>query len=156
MKQIFSFLVISCILIGCGGGAKPNREPVFPVRGKVTYKGQPVVGADVTFTSETANRSAFGRTDDKGEYKLTTFGSNDGAVEGKQTVLISKSLPPVPTKPEASIDSPDYVPPGYGPEPAPPKPRNEIPAKYAAAETSGLIAVVNSDGHNECNFELTD
>lgn len=157
MRSFSVFALAAVCLLGCGGGgSSANRLPVFPVHGKVTYKGQPVVGADVTFTSEESKKSAFGRTDDEGEYRLTTYSGNDGAVEGKQSVMIMKSLPPVATAPVADTESPEYIPPGFGPAPPPEPPKNEIPAKYAAAETSGLIAIVNPDGDNEVNFELKD
>lgn len=143
-------------MLGCGGGPVTDRPPVFPVQGKVTLNGEPVVGADVTFVSETANRGAFGRTGADGVYKLTTFGNNDGAVEGKQSVTIVKTVAAAPTKSVASVDSADYVPPGYGDEPAVEEPKALIPARYASAETSGLIAIVNTDGPNQVDFELAE
>ncbi len=156
MNKTLLLTVCFAFLIGCGGRDNTNRPPVFKVKGKVTYKGQPVVGADVTFTSETANRSAFGRTDDSGVYQLTTFSGNDGAIEGKQSVMITKSVVSAPPVPEASTESADYIPPGYGPAPPAAKPKDEIPAKYGNKETSGLIAVVNPDPNNVIDFELKD
>jgi hypothetical protein len=156
MKRTLFLAVCFAFLLGCGASKSTNRPPVFKVKGKVTYKGQPVVGADVTFTSESANRSAFGRTDDSGEYQLTTFSGNDGAVEGKQSVMITKTIASTQTVPEASTDSPDYIPPGYGPEPPAEKQKYAIPAKYGNKETSGLIAVVNPDPDNVVDFELKD
>ncbi len=149
-------MICLCVAVFAGcGGEKVKRDPVFPVKGKVTYKGKPVVGADVVFAHEGGKRSAFGRTDDEGAYQLTTFGSNDGAVPGKQSVTISKPTA-APSEPEAPVESEAYVPPGYGPPPKAQKTGNEIPAKYAQAATSGLVAVVNEDGENEINFELKD
>jgi hypothetical protein len=158
MKNLFWSALCIAFLAGCGdAGPKVPRPPVFPVHGVVKYNGEPVVGADVTFTSETANRSAFGRTDENGVYHLTTFSGNDGAVEGKQTVLIVKTLAATPSAPAASIDSPEYVPPGYETEPvAAEEPKAIIPAKYAKAETSGLIAVVNAENDNQIDFNLVD
>lgn len=155
-KQLFCALLI-LIILGCGGAPAPNRDPVYPVSGKVTYKGQPVVAADITFIADAVNRSAFGRTDEKGEYRLSTFGAFDGAVAGKQTVIISKTGV-ASTGNEAPIDSPDYVPPGYEKVKPPATPaEREIPAKYASPQTSGLIAIVNSDGApNVIDFELKD
>ena len=157
MKTSIVALFALAFIVGCGGGPKTPREPVFPVHGTVKYNGEPVVGADVTFTSETSKRSAFGRTDEKGVYHLTTFSGNDGAVEGKQSVIIVKTLPATASTPAADIESAEYVPPGYETTPvAVEEPKMQIPAKYAAAETSGLLAVVNPESDNENNFNLVD
>ena len=68
-----------------------------------------------------------------------------------------KSLPSTSSTPAASIESADYVPPGYETEPvAVEEPKLVIPAKYANAETSGLLAVVNPESDNEINFNLVD
>ncbi len=148
----------------CGKGYVPRLAvlpnggelPVYKVQGKVTYNGKPVVGANVTFTSETANKSAFGRTDDKGEYRLTTYGANDGAVEGKHIIVVSKQSVSASNKKEAPVTSTDYIPPGFAPEEPAAPPTDLIPAKYAAAETSGLLAVIASKGPNEILLELKD
>lgn len=158
----FSLIAVVTVLLtfsGCGKGAAPkNREPVFPVSGKITYKGKPVAGADIVFKSETVDRSAFGRTNEDGEYELSTFGSNDGAVAGKHSVVIVKSSVAAPTTPQAPVESTDYVPPGYEKvKPAAVKADAGLPAKYAKPETSGLIGIVNDDGSpNEANFDLKD
>lgn len=143
------------LVLGCGGSVAPPA-PVYPVSGTVKYNGQPVVGADVTFYNAEAGRSAFGRTNEDGEYQLSTFSSNDGAVAGKQVVTILKVEPPPPVVSEPSVESQDYVPPGIGQDIAPVKPKSGIPEKYGKAETSGLIAVVNADAPNKIDFDLKD
>src|SRR5690606_5861700 len=110
-------------------GAEPP-VPVYPVSGKVTYQGQPVSGADITFHHESTDRSAFGRTNDEGEYKLTTFSSNDGAVEGKHGVTIVKFQAPVEAPPVADVESEAYEPPGEGMSTDPVKPKTDLPEKY--------------------------
>src|SRR5690606_32888601 len=90
MKFRLGVVGLAVLALGCGGGEVEPPAPVFPVSGKVTYKGQPVAGADITFHHESGDRSAFGRTNDEGEYKLTTFSSNDGAIEGRHGVTIIK------------------------------------------------------------------
>ncbi|OAI53043.1 hypothetical protein AYO47_05560 [Planctomyces sp. SCGC AG-212-M04] len=140
---------------GCGSSAPSNREKVFPVKGKVVYKGKPVTNADITFICKEKDRGAFGRTDGDGVFQLTTFSSNDGAVAGKHTVVVTKVEVAAPAKQEAPIDSPDYVPPQPMGRVAPPKP--QIPPKYSDAKTSDLIAIVNDDGNNaEITLELKD
>jgi hypothetical protein len=130
---------------------------VYPVKGTITHNGQPVVGADITFFNSEANRSAFGRTNDQGQYQLTTFSSNDGAVAGKHLVTITKVEVPPPTAAEPTVDSESYAPPGIGESAAPEPPKSSFPAKYGDPTTSGLVAVVSAETSNDkVDFTLTD
>lgn len=148
-------VVVMCAAIaGCGGGGSAGADPVYEVSGVVTFGNQPVVGADVTFFNAEKSRSAFGRTNDRGEYKLTTFNANDGAVEGKSAVSIIKYVPPVAAAPEADVESEAYELPEVAEAKAPPKPKSEIPDRYSDQATSGLIAVVNPDQENKIDFVL--
>ncbi len=149
-------LLLCVATVGCSGGGKSTRDPVYKVQGKVTYKGQPVADADVTFTCEAKNRSAFGKTNADGEFKLTTFRPNDGAVAGKHIVTVSK--------PEATVEAPS-VPvedPAYNPDavakPVSTKPKkNMIPAKYTSTKTSDLFWTVEPENSSEpATLELTD
>lgn len=153
---LVGLMLVAVSVAGCGSDARTGSDPVYPVTGVVTYKGQPVVGADIVFFSREKSRSAFGRTNDKGEYKLTTFSANDGAVEGQQIVTIAKTPPPAAPSSAAPIDSAAYEPPKVGESTELPPPKSDIPTKYASQETSGLTAIVNKEGANEANFELTD
>ncbi|MCA9047617.1 MAG: carboxypeptidase regulatory-like domain-containing protein [Planctomycetaceae bacterium] len=160
MYRHISAVVLAAVVLstafGCGGGAGAPPEPVYQVSGKITFDGQPVVGADVVFINAEKNRSAFGRTNDAGEYRLTTFSSNDGAVEGKSVVTVSKYVAAVPEEPDPDIESEDYEPPGFGgaeEEVAPPK--SEIPDKYASEQTSGLVAMVSAGSENKIDLDLT-
>jgi hypothetical protein len=145
------FLAIG-LVVGCGGETV-NRPPVYKVRGKVTLSGKPIPGADITFSNREANRSAFGRTDENGEYQLTTFTANDGALEGKHEVTIVE-IPPIASTPALpDIETEAYQPPGVG-EDTMPAPKSSLNARYADPSTSGLIAVVNKDGENVVDFDL--
>ena len=158
MRFRWLLMLSAAAVCGCGGseGSKPPVD-VYPVQGTVTHNGQPVVGADITFFNAEASRSAFGRTNDRGEYQLTTFSSNDGAVAGKHVVTITKVEAPLPTAPEASIESDAYVPPGEGEAAAPPPAQSAFPAKYGDKSTSGLVAVVSAETPNDkVDFTLKD
>lgn len=144
------------VAIGCGG-AKSKNERVYPVSGRVTYNGQPVKAADVTFFNAEKNKSAFGRTDDQGKFKLTTFVSNDGAVAGKNVVTVTKIETTAPPKPLPATTDRAYEPPKFNESTDPAPPKNAIPAKYSDVKTTDLIAVVNDKGANpEMNLELKD
>jgi len=146
-------LVVCCLFVGCSSSVAPPL-PVFKVTGKVTYKGEPVVGADIMFRCDEVNRSAFGRTNAEGVYKLTTFSANDGAVAGKHGVSIVLVPPSTPTAPIASIESDDYAPPGEGESTDPQPVASTLPETYKDPATSGLIAVIEAGRENVQNFDL--
>jgi len=63
----FALLAVVIVLAGCGGGG----PDLVPVKGKVTYKGQPLSGASVTFHPATGPL-ATGTTDASGvRYQLS-------------------------------------------------------------------------------------
>ena len=146
---------IALTALGCASRKSPP-QPVYPVTGVVTYQGRPVAGADVTFFNAEQGRSAFGRTDDQGKYRLTTFSSNDGAVAGKHVVTVVKPPPPVAAAPQPNVESTEYVPPGLGESTEPPPPKSDFPEKYGKPESSGLVAMVHADAPNEFDLKLTD
>ena len=77
----------SFLLAGCADSGRPK---IAPVRGKVTYHGEPVSEATVVFLCPGAPRLAVGKTDAHGNYQLTTYEPNDGAVVGTHTVAVKK------------------------------------------------------------------
>jgi hypothetical protein len=143
-------------LTGCWGKSEVKGRPkVYPVSGRITYKGEPVVGADVTFVCEEKERSAFGRTDSQGRFKLTTFSPNDGAVEGKHLVTVVKvdhgEAPPQPP-----VDDPAYDPEAVNRAAAAPPPKSLVPVKYGNPKTTDLFVVVTAGDNPEVTLELTD
>jgi hypothetical protein len=130
----------ACLVAGCSKYREDewSRQwpPRFPTSGVVTLDGAPVVEAIVTFSITLPDRdnkafTAVGMTDTQGRFALRTFRPGDGAVEGSHTVTISKS----------TMDKGAVV--------------NEIPARYARFETSGLTADVTKKTANELRFELS-
>lgn len=87
-RRVSGLFVTSCVLLGgCSGSGRPE---MYPVQGKVTYKGEAVSGAAVAFLCTGAPRMAVGTTDASGTYALTTYEPNDGAMIGTHTVTIRK------------------------------------------------------------------
>lgn len=151
-------------LTGCTGGAEGQSE--FPetvaVTGTVTYNGQPVEGATVTFSPDipqhelamgkTGGHAAFATTDAKGVYSLyTAWGS--GAVPGDYNVTVTKYDQPPVAAGAASDD--EYEPPEfYENQPAAAAaPKSLLPAKYAQA---GELKVTVSSSGGTHNLELKD
>lgn len=157
MKNFTFVVLLGATLSGCGSASQPP-VPVYPVSGVITLQGQPVIGADVTFVNAEKNRSAFGRTNEKGEYRLTTFTSNDGAVEGKVVVTVTKAPETPNNVAVADIDSEAYVPPSVEVRrQSPAKTKKEkplLPERYSTPTSSSLMAMISSDQENKLNFDL--
>jgi hypothetical protein len=173
-RRYLLLALLSSVLLqfGCSGDDRPKMAKVT---GVVTYKGAPVAGATINFVSETAPRGATGVTDDKGQYQLTTFDNNDGAVLGDHKVTIFKADPAAKDDSKkqsevsteggganaGSIKVTTTLPgagPGKGPMPnmKPADPKSLLPVKYAQPTKSGLTAKVVEGKENKFDFTLTD
>ena len=156
-RSIAVFGLMALLASGCSGGG-PKRPPLGKVSGTVTYKGKPVSGAVVSFMMERAPRAATGTTDSNGNYKLTTFDTNDGALVGTHKVTVTKI--PLPASGESSkSNTPDdlakIIAEGKFEEFMKKTKNEEIPAKYANIATSPLQFTIDS-GDNEKKIELED
>jgi hypothetical protein len=139
--QLTWTLVLGCLVSGCG----PSRPATVPVKGTVTYNGEPVEGAAVVFFG--TGRQATGETNSEGIFSLQTYEPNDGAIPGEYTVTIAK----VESAPESSGD-PGREPPKVSATP----PKSLIPKKYADPKDSELKETVTPGAPNEFTFELKD
>ena len=82
-------------LVAASGTSCQRAQSFNSVDGKVTYQGQPLTGALVSFHPEEGNRDpAVGLTKPDGTFEVTT-GSASGAAAGKYLVTI---ICPVPLK----------------------------------------------------------
>ncbi len=138
---LFPFAVPS-LLLGCGDGLP--RQATYQVSGKVLLDGKPVPGATLVFhpvdpTKFKWKEVAQGRTDDQGNFTLTTYITGDGAPAGEYRVGIA--LLEV-----ADDDGADQV--------KHSRQRPRIPRKYASHETSQLTAKVDVRGTTLEPFQL--
>lgn len=123
--------LLSVSLVGCAE-AKPERTPVFPAKGIITFKGEPISGALVALHPKapiagTPNPRA--NVEKDGAFKVSTYVTADGAPEGDYTVTVLWYKP--------IKNGPDIV---SGP--------NVIPAKYASPNTSDLVVSIKP-GEND-------
>jgi hypothetical protein len=159
-------ILASCVLAaGCSASGRPA---IAPVRGTVTYRGQPVAGATVVFLCSGAPRLAVGKTDERGEYQLTTYEKNDGAMIGNHVVTVKKRSPGTET-PDPSVAGTGEALQGEALAKAIAQSMREssqqakqaekagslVPAKYAYLKSSDLRKDV-VDGENVINIDLTD
>ena len=136
---------ICFLLCACGCTPGTNNPPTFPVSGVVTLKGTPLAGADVVFVPEDqGGQAAFGKTDDSGTYKLTTFEQGDGAVAGKYKVKVSKLDAPKSGGSGKVFASSEEELEFYSPEDGDKVQisKNLVPKKFTDHNTSGLAHAV--------------
>jgi hypothetical protein len=143
------FILLSAF-IGCGGTPSGQR-PTAPVQVTITYKGNPVPGATVTFVAAEDPKASTGITNESGVASLTTYQANDGAIIGSNLVTVTKmEVDPNGEKPLKDPSQADVV--GYTPlSPL----KSLLPKKYSMPGTSGLQETVVK-GKNTFKFELTD
>ena len=137
-------LVVLAAPLGCNS----SGVPLAKVKGRITYQGQPVANASISFIPEQLGViPALGKTDSDGNYQLSTYGVTDGAPVGSCRVAISLTgpSPPLPehlAQAEAAAETLRM----------PGKPL--IPKKYFSPDTSGLQVEVKSGTANVFDFTL--
>jgi hypothetical protein len=123
-------------MLGCGS----SGPTLIPVKGRVTLDGKPVADAAVGLIPIEGGPMASGVTNADGVFDLST-GNKSGAVPGKQAVTVTK-VEEIGYNKDGSVG-----------------PRGlrsvwHVPQKYSRRETSGLTAVVSTDG-KDLSLELS-
>jgi hypothetical protein len=180
-KFVIGLLLSSCCL-GCGGSDAP---PLYEAGGVVTYKGEPVKNATVTFTGAEGYKVplAEGLTDEKGQYRLKSRGE-PGAAAGSYVVTVSKvegadeaaasaaaaavdpkSMTPEQAMAKMAADMKKMAPDANKAQSDPTgrsnvaaKAKSLLPEKYASVKFSGLTAnVAKGDAANtKLDLQLQD
>jgi hypothetical protein len=143
-----SAVVVSIFLVaGCGGGGVSGTSPV---RGKVTYNGEAVEGATISFYSEAEGvRPAVAVSASDGTYELKTL-DTAGAMPGKYVVLVAKTETPPELMKEVSMDEAA----ANAGKPLP-QPKELLPPKYGDAAQTPFKVEVKS-GANTIDLALVD
>ena len=161
MQRLTCLLLGIFLFVGCGGSDRPE---VVPVSGVITYKGKPVKSAEVTFhpVSDAIPRKAIGKTNDSGEFDLTTYDTGDGAIPGECIVTVIKLESSTTT---VSDDSDPMDESGAEYDRMMNLAANtktqfigklQLPQKYASVDTSPEKRTIVSGDTNVFNIELTD
>lgn len=143
----FAASALVCLLIvGCG----PTGPALHPVTGKVTLKGAPASGLQVSFMPVDAKQMAASGKVDGGSYTLYS-NAGAGAMAGKYKVVIAQAAagsggPPTPEQMAAQ-----YAGNRQGGGPAQDKP--SFPSEYSAADTTPLEVEVKA-GPNTIDIPL--
>ena len=155
-------LVTLSLGVGCSGTT--GNPKTVPVTGTVMYKGEPVEGATVSFWAEKAPRAAAGVTNAKGEFSLSMFGANDGAMLGESKITVSKVAASAAgqssaSKPEDLLNDPSAMAKssGSGTDGSLPEaPKALLPEKYGTSTSTPLKETVTASGPNKFVLQLTD
>lgn len=123
----FAVLIATALFAGCGPG---NANTVL-VKGKVTYKGQPVPNGTLNFMPA-EGPSAYTEIKPDGSYELR-------AVRGKHKVVVVAMQDTTSALPEQRAALPAPI----------------VPNKYTAVTTTDLVADVK-DEPNTIDFDLKD
>ncbi|MCA9090662.1 MAG: carboxypeptidase regulatory-like domain-containing protein [Planctomycetaceae bacterium] len=144
-------LLLAATLSGCGGGDDhPERPDRAEVSGTVTYKGEPIDKATVSFHPEAADgKAAFAITDAEGKFVMGTFETRDGVVAGTYHVTVTK----MESTSAAQVSQDD---PNYNPNPPPSVSKSLLPKKYSDPSKSGLQVTIDAEPIKDLKFELVD
>lgn len=138
MTHSFRIASLAAVLLAAYAGCSPSQSATYQATGEVLYNDQHVEGAQVMFLSAD-RRSGTATTDVNGKFTLTTFGELDGVIPGSHQVTITKNVS-APTTPDNPY----------------PRPKNQLPQRYARADQSQLTAEVTPEGENHFTFELSN
>jgi len=89
--NLSKLIALAALLFGpCWGCGPSSGTPVtlIPVKGKVTYKGQPVTKGIIQFEPDGYGRTASGHLQSDGTFELTTLKPGDGVVAGEHRISI--------------------------------------------------------------------
>jgi hypothetical protein len=136
LSRIAGCALLALFFGGCGGS---SATKTFPATGVVTFKGEPLPNAVVSFIPA-GGRPAAGMTNAQGEFSLSTFKAGDGAMPGMHRVALGE--------PAVEMKEGDYS----VPEPKPPR----FPVKYTDPNQSGLEFEVKPGAENKFTIELKE
>ena len=134
-------------LAGCGGTTEvpEGQEAVYPVKGTVTYNGQPVADATISLHSE-GKPGSFARTDSSGNFAVNTYAEGDGAPAGTYTLTVTKMVDVNAGEASDKIDAVR----------APAKYESQVPEYLSKKETSGLKVTIPADATSVLQLTLAD
>lgn len=135
-------LLLLVVAIGCGSGS--SGPVTYPVTGKVTLGGSPVVGAAVSFAPQSPDLGIGGGTAQTGPDGTFTVTSQFDLGKSTKAGLPAGEYRVSVIKLEHQAGEPSLSKP----------PKNALPQKFASPETSDLSASIKADGENFVDLVL--
>ncbi|MCA8995046.1 MAG: hypothetical protein KDA88_23920 [Planctomycetaceae bacterium] len=157
IRSLAASSLLLLLAVGCGPDTS-GRVKVYPIKGKITMNGGPLTGAIVTFSPLDGQPVATGRTNDQGEYQLTTYDPLDGAAAGNYKVMLYKRDPAsvaAAGPPAHGVDA-EGTPAGAhtGNGGAATASDSLIPDVYTKADSTTLQTSVKAGDNEDLNFDL--
>ncbi len=157
-RQSYGLFVCGVLLmtgVGCSSSNVPMQR-TYKTTGRVLLDGQPVGGLDVRFipkdkTEFKLEETPLGRTDEQGNFTLTTYNTGDGAPAGEY--LVAVSYPDQVPVPEEADETAAAIAFSKAKKEKGAKPR--FPQIYQVPQKSGLSATVPKGGGELPPFELS-
>jgi hypothetical protein len=145
--RLLLFLAVGMLFApGCGD----DGPKMFPVRGSVTYKGEPLSRGIVTYLPATpeAGRPANGPIQPDGTFSMTTQTRDDGVMRGTYSIIVHSYVED-PNRPQTreEIEAQGS---------RAPQMRSIVPNKYAAPETTPLKDTIDEKHSGFMKIELAD
>src|SRR5437016_547970 len=98
MRNIVLLSILLPAASGCSGSTGPAPREFVPVQGTLTYRGQPVPDAQLTFRGDDPSEPAFAVTDSNGKFQCMTNDSGEGMPAGEYIITISRPRGGIPEK----------------------------------------------------------
>jgi hypothetical protein len=148
-QNYLGFLAVSiAVLTGCSSDADKRPKRV-PVTGTITYNGKPLANAAIAFVPFGAGaNAATGTTNASGNFILTTFKTDDGAIPGTYGISIAAVIDDNRNPDGTQIYSDE--------DPRWKPPKSSIPVRYSNPKKSELTAEVVAGKPNVFDFPLKD
>ncbi len=149
MDMLRSGLAWALVALMCGCGSNSNVT-VYPVRGTVTFEGQPMQGGgSIAFipAQGQVGKGAGGIIAEDGTYVLGTYTEKDGSMPGEFHVVIMQSV----------YDEPENLGDGVAPSKATGekvKPEDRIPDTYGQVNATDLKVTVEAQKDNVIDLDL--
>jgi len=146
---VVCFFAFCFFLTGCK--KEQGLKGLYPVKGKITFKGDPVEGASITLSPVASGgeaRAAGASSDAKGEFKIRTLMPDDGAFPGEYKISVQKRVV------DTIYTEEEYLAAEAKGISLSSNSKNLLPEKYANGATSGLKFTVVSGNNEDLIIEL--
>lgn len=150
LRSTLGVVAAAVALLAAAGCNRSDRAAVYPVQGRLTFEGKPLVGGGsiaFVFANGQNGKTAGGEIKPDGTYSLTTYVEGDGSMPGEFRVVVMQTLV---KEPGASQDGQAVT---SGPVSTVAE-EDRIPEIYSDHRNSPLTARVEANPANEINLEL--